>query len=208
MKCIVTPSHIGPAMKIAASALRDAFQTPPSSPSPSLLVHMFSNGGSSSLTNLYEQYAATAGPDDDKRLPSHVSIFDSSPTLFHIPHAVAFGSVGLSSPFQRLIAAPFLYAYAIFWAACMFLGVIHNSLEDWYKSHNNHPANSTELRRVYIYSPADTIVAYRDVESHAKEAKAKGFSVVLEKYEGSAHVAHVRKDESRYWQIVKKTWEG
>jgi len=207
MNCIVRPSQIGPAMRVAASVVRAAFQTPLLSPSPPLLIHIFSNGGSSSIANLYEQFAATAGPNDDKRLPPHVTIFDSCPGLFRIPRAVAFVSVGL--PFlQQLIAAPFLYAFATFWTASMALGLLPNSLRDWYKSHNNSPGNTAEVRRVYIYSSTDTLTDYKDVEAHATEAKAKGFSAALEEYEHSAHVSHLRKDESRYWEIVRKTMEG
>jgi hypothetical protein len=207
MSCIVRPSQIGPAMKVAASVVRAAFQTPLSNSSPSLVIHMFSNGGSSSIANLYEQFAATAGPNDDKRLPPHVTIFDSCPGLFRIPRAVAFVNVGL--PFlQQLIAAPLLYAFAAFWTVSMALGLLPNSLRDWYKSHNNDAENRTEVRRVYIYSPADALIDFKDVETHAAEAKTKGFSVALEKYERSAHVAHLRKDESRYWEIVRRTMEG
>lgn len=208
MSCIVRPSQIGPAMRHAASVVRASFQAPVQSSSPPpLLIHIFSNGGSSSVANLYEQYAAMAGPNDDKRLPPHVTIFDSCPGLFRIPRAVAFVSVGLSS-FQQLIAAPFLYAFAVFWTASMALGLLPNSLGDWYKSHNNDAGNAAEVRRVYIYSPTDTLTDYKDVETHAAEAKTKGFSPALEKYEGSAHVAHLRKDESRYWDIVRRTVEG
>lgn len=208
MSCIFRPSQIGPAMQHAASLVRAAFETPAkSSSSPPLLIHVFSNGGSSSIANLYEQYAAMAGPNDDKRLPPHVTIFDSCPGLFRIPCAVAFVSVGLS-PFQQLIAAPFLYAFAVLWTASMGLGLLPNSLGDCYKSHNNDAGNTTEVRRVYIYSPTDSLTDYKDVETHAAEAKTKGFSVALEKYESSAHVAHLRKDEIRYWEIVRRTMEG
>jgi hypothetical protein len=196
-------------MRVAASVVRDAFQTPPAttSSSPPLLIHIFSNSGSSSIANLYQEFAATAGPDEDTRLPRHVTIFDSCPGLFRIARAVAFVSVSLS-PLQTLIAALFLYAFGIYWVASMALGLLPNSLEDWYKSHNNMVGNTTEMRRVYIYSPNDALTDYRDVESHAAEAKSKGFSVALEKYENSAHVAHLRKDESRYWKIVRRTLEG
>jgi len=90
----------------------------------------------------------------------------------------------------------------------MALGLLPNSLRDWYKSHNNSPGNTAEVRRVYIYSSTDTLTDYKDVEAHATEAKAKGFSAALEEYEHSAHVSHLRKDESRYWEIVRKTMEG
>lgn len=207
MSCIFRPAQIGPAMTEAASVVRAAFQTPVSSSSPPLLIHIFSNGGSSSVANLYEQFTTMAGPNDDKRLPPHATIFDSCPGLFRIPCAVAFVSVGLPS-FQQLIAAPFLYAFAVFWTVSMALGLLPNSLSEWYKSHNYNGANAAEMRRVYIYSPNDALINYKDVESHAAEAKSKGFYVALERYEHSAHVAHVRKDESRYWEIVRRTIEG
>lgn len=208
MSCILRPSQIGPAMQHAVPVIRAAFQTPiKDSSSPPLLIHIFSNGGSSSVANLYEQYAATASPNDDKRLPPHVTIFDSTPGLFRLPCTVAFVSVGLSS-FQRLIATPFLYAFGAVWTVSMALGLLPNSLTEWYQSHNHHTANTAEIRRAYIYSPADLLTDYRDVEAHAVEAETKGFSVALEKYENSAHVAHLRKDEVRYWAIVKKTVGG
>lgn len=207
MECIVHPSRIGPAMTVAATAVRAAFQTPVVSSSPPLLIHMLSNGGSSSIANLYEQFAATAGPNDDKHLPSHVSIFDSSPGRFQIPRAVAFASVGLPF-FLKLVATPFLYAFATMWFASMTLGLIPDSVGSWYKSHNEDAGNSNEVRRVYIYSPTDVVVDYKDVETHAAEAKTNGFSVAIEKYKGSAHVAHIRKDETRYWDIVEKAMEG
>lgn len=206
MDCIVRPSQIGVAMRHAASVVRAAFQSPVTSSSPPLLIHVFSSGGSSSIANLYKQYAATAGPMDGKRLPPHVTIFDSCPGLFRILRAVSFVSVGLSS-FQRLIAAPFLYAYAVFWTAAMALGLLPNSLGEWYRSRNHDVGNTAETRRVYIYSSTDALTDYKDVETHAAEAKNKGFSVALEKYKGSAHVAHLREDADRYWEIVRRVME-
>ena len=61
---------------------------------------------------------------------------------------------------------------------------------------------------MYIYNPADALIDYRDVEAHAAKADSRGFSVALERYEGSAHVAHLRKDERRYWEIIKKIVTG
>lgn len=207
MSCILRPAQIGPAMKPAASVVRAASQSLESSSSPALLIHVFSNGGSSSVANLYEQYAAMAGPDGEKRLPPHVTIFDSCPGRFGISQSVAFISSSLSS-LQQLTAAPFLYAFAVFWTVTMALGIFPNSLGEWYKSHNNHFGNLREERRVYIYSSNDALTAYKDVELHAAEAKDKGFSVALEKYVNSAHVAHLRMDETRYWNTVKKIVAG
>lgn len=195
-------------MKPAAAIIRAAFptQTPISSSSPPLLIHIFSNGGSSSVANLYERYAAVAGPSDDKHLPPHVTIFDSSPGVYSVSRAVAFVSVGLSS-FQKLIATPILYVWAVTWSVLIALGLLPDSLSDWGKAHNQ-TGNTAELRRTYIYSTVDALTDYKAVEAHAADAETKGFSVTLEKFEGSAHVAHVRKDESRYWEIVKRIMES
>ncbi|KAI1763345.1 hypothetical protein GGR53DRAFT_497719 [Hypoxylon sp. FL1150] len=206
MNHIMRPSLIGPSMKYAASVVRAAFQAPISSDSPHLLIHMFSNGGSSSIANLYEQYAAMAGPDDDERLPPHVTIFDSCPGVYGIPQSVAFVNVGLS-PLQRLIAAPIFYAWAAAGSVLIALGLLPDSLGDWGKAHNG-TGNAAEVRRAYIYSPSDALIDYKAVEAHAAEAKSKGFSVALERYEDSAHVAHLRKDEIRYWEVVRRTMEG
>lgn len=212
MKQIMRPSLIGPSMKIAAAVVRAAFpkgdsSSSFSSASPPLLIHMFSNGGSSNIANLYEQYAASAGPGDDKRLPPHVTILDSCPGVYSISHAVAVVSVGLPA-FQRWVAAPILYAAAALWSAAIALGLLPDSLSDWGRAHNHDPGNAREVRRTYIYSPSDDLIDYEGVEAHAAEAKSEGFSVELVRYEGSAHVAHLRKDEGRYWMAVKKIVEG
>ena len=100
------------------------------------------------------------------------------------------------SSFQRLVATPFLYAWTVSWTAAMAVGILPNSLGDWYKSHNYDIGNAAEVQRVYIYSSTDVITEYKDIEAHVAESKAKGFSVTLEKFKDSAHVLHSRKDKS------------
>lgn len=90
----------------------------------------------------------------------------------------------------------------------MGLGLLPDSLSEWYRSHNHNVANTAEVRRAYIYSPIDSLTDYKDIEAHAAEASTRGFSVALEKFEDSAHVAHLWKDEGRYWEIVRRTMEG
>jgi hypothetical protein len=191
-------------MRDAASFIRAA---PASESTAPILVHILSNGGSSSVANLYEQYAVTAGEGDDERLPRHVTIFDSSPGVWHMSRAVAFVSVGLPH-IQRMLAAPFLYTFAAIWSCAVAVGLLDDSLGKWYTSHNDEVGNASEVRRVYVYSREDVLIDYEDVERHAAEAKASGFEVRLDRYEGSAHVAHLRKDEGKYWGIVERIVEG
>ncbi|KAI0396314.1 hypothetical protein F5Y17DRAFT_115306 [Xylariaceae sp. FL0594] len=207
---LLRPSRIGPSMRHAAAIIRavassrTSTEDTPDSPAD-ILVHIFSNGGSSSIASLYEQYAALAG-GDDKRLPAHVTIYDSCPGVYSIARSAAFFNVGLSS-LQRIIAAPVIYAWSIAWAGLIALGLLPDRLADWGRTHNE-AGNGAEVRRVYIYSASDKLIDYKAVEAHAAEAKRRGFKVSMERFEGSAHVAHVRKDESRYWAIVRRIVEG
>jgi pimeloyl-ACP methyl ester carboxylesterase len=72
---------------------------------------------------------------------------------------------------------------------------------------HNDLACVREAYRVYIYGTADRITPAAAVERHANEAKAKGFRVQCEVFEGTGHVAHARKHADRYWRIVAQAWE-
>lgn len=76
-------------------------------------------------------------------------------------------------------------------------------------SHNATPLrrNAEVGGRSYIYGVRDVMVDWRDVEFHAADAVAKKFADVrLECFGKSAHVAHTREDEERYWRIVAQRW--
>ena len=69
------------------------------------------------------------------------------------------------------------------------------------------PWFSKHTPRLYLYSQADDIVPWTEVEEHAEEARKAGLNVRMERFEGSPHVAHARTDPERYWGAVKKVWE-
>ena len=52
------------------------------------------------------------------------------------------------------------------------------------------------------------MVSSDDIESHALEARERGFIVSTEKFKGSGHCAHIRVGEGiRYWAIVRELWQ-
>ena len=69
------------------------------------------------------------------------------------------------------------------------------------------PWFSKHTPRLYLYSQADEMVPWTEVEEHAEEARKAGLDVRMERFEGSPHVAHARSDPERYWGAVKKVWE-
>jgi Eukaryotic protein of unknown function (DUF829) len=61
--------------------------------------------------------------------------------------------------------------------------------------------------RSYIYSNADSLCPAADIVRHAMEAARLGLRVKNEVWVGSGHVAHMKLDPERYWNVVKKMWE-
>ncbi|KAF1820771.1 uncharacterized protein K489DRAFT_411984 [Dissoconium aciculare CBS 342.82] len=69
--------------------------------------------------------------------------------------------------------------------------------------------SSRGRRRTYVYSREDEMIGWRDVEEHAGEAAGEGgFTVELVRFEGSAHVGHLRRDPERYWRTIEGVWFG
>lgn len=189
-------------------------QSPPHSdtdarPRPRLLVHVFSNAGSTMLYHLYTAYAKTASPDAPKSsvLPLHATVFDSTPAAFTYQTLLQGILDGAPSAAARLAVTPIAYLYvALVWTAVTVLRV-PDHIGDLAPRAHNDPARVHEARRVYIYSPADRITPAKGVERHADEAEARGFSVQREVFDGSGHVQHARKHADRYWRVVNQTWE-
>ena len=78
---------------------------------PEIIIHLFSNGGSSSISGLYDTYAASS--PNRPTLPPHVTIIDSAPSTITFSSSVAFFSVGLP-PVQHLLSMPFICLFASF----------------------------------------------------------------------------------------------
>lgn len=199
---LLKPSTIPAAVSPAVPVIRSIFPFPtsdtPNSP-PELLIHLFSNGGSSSLCALYTAYLPSI-------LPPHMTIFDSAPGATRVSGTVNFFTVGHSA-LQRALITPLIYLAALVVVAGIYAGLITDSIAVWAGSHNEK-ARNREVRRVYLYSEEDELVYWRDVERHAEQAEERGFEVRREKFKGTAHVAHARFEGERYWGIVKGIWEG
>ncbi len=171
---------------------------------PELLIHVFSNGGSASLAHLRTLLSGA--------LPPHVTVFDSTPGLFTYTSSIAALTAGLKGitrlavlPVFHLLAAWYLFLETVLQP----IGLWEGPLTRYAKVHNERDGRAAaELRRAYVYSEGDELVGWKAVEGHALEATRRGFVVRMEKFEGSAHVSHVRVDEGKYWGVVRKTWEG
>ncbi|KEF53473.1 uncharacterized protein A1O9_10448 [Exophiala aquamarina CBS 119918] len=176
--------------------------------SPRILVHLFSNGGAFSAINLTTSYHTSMG----EHVPISALILDSTPSLPdpRRAHEAISESLPRSGPF-RLLGQAALWAYI---GGGITIDSIFRTenVTLWLRRMLNDPQGAFmqgDLKRVYIYSKADRLVPWADVEAHARDAEAiiGPARVQLEDFITSRHVGHILVDGPRYWNIVVDFWK-
>ncbi|KAL4943891.1 hypothetical protein BDV06DRAFT_234255 [Aspergillus oleicola] len=188
----------------AVEALRSL---PPDEP---VFMHMFSNGGVFAATHLLEAYQIATG----RPLVVSSTVIDSAPGTANLSASIkAFSYILPKRWILRLFAKMLLVAYL---TSMFVLGkvvgkifgvrdavsVARQVINDKRVMRGSVKSSEGAPRRCYIYSDADELVDWRDVERHAEDAEQKGFLVRREKFLGSEHVAHMKADPKRYWRTV------
>lgn len=207
---VIFPTLGARAVRPAVSVIRSL--VPPStssSSSPRLLAHLFSNAGSAVMSHLYTAFAATSSSSNSSLVPPHATIFDSAPGQFTYRGSVAAFSATVPPGWRRTLAYPIVQLLALFfWVWHVF--VPGGDFLARLAARHNDAALVRESGRTYVYSEEDALIPWRGVEGHAAVARERGGfgRVRLEKFEGSAHVAHMVADPERYWRVVRETWEG
>ncbi|KIM47155.1 hypothetical protein M413DRAFT_440665 [Hebeloma cylindrosporum] len=175
---------------------------------PNMLIHVFSNGGCFQLTLLSELLRKYPTPAGATR-PAVAFIFDSLPgDSALVPTLGAFTAQIRSVLLRYLIYIPLTALYVILTVISVFLPKINPiaNIRRELNVPNILPWTDERTPRVYLYSSSDQIVRSSAVEGHIAEARGKGLAVRAEKFVGSAHVAHVRKDPTKYWDAVEAIW--
>ncbi|KAB8216101.1 hypothetical protein BDV33DRAFT_179569 [Aspergillus novoparasiticus] len=173
-----------------------------------VFVHMFSNGGVFSTISLLATYQKTVG----RPLRISSTILDSAPGVATVSGAMKAFSFALPGPWLlRLLSKVALWVFFVLGALVRRLvgmsdavSVARKAMNDQRLVCSGDGGDGGKPRRCYIYSDADELVDWRDVERHADEAEARGWVVTREKFLGSPHVSHMRADPERYWGIVKR----
>ncbi|KAH6611704.1 hypothetical protein B0J18DRAFT_442034 [Chaetomium sp. MPI-SDFR-AT-0129] len=194
--------------------------TGPIAPSERVLLHVMSNTGGINCAATLHAYAAHANGASSSVFPHHLLVCDSTPGSTHfIPNigrwsrAMAlgatprwFGSKPGTGPLFALIQL----------LAVLFLGCLHGlgwvlgttSAAGFSTRAVNDPALSDRTaKRLYLYSQADDIIGWEDIEEHAADARQKGWDVTTEMFEGTPHVGHMRAHPEQYWGAIAAAWE-
>ncbi|PMD31044.1 hypothetical protein L207DRAFT_501981 [Hyaloscypha variabilis F] len=173
-------------------------------PEKRILVHLFSNGGTQTFTDICDIYRKGTG----HVLPVKAITFDSCPGRPTATEGWAALSLGLPNgllwyPIAATIwLALGIQAFVRNWLGIpTFLDRIFPKLNDWSLVDRN-------AKRLYVWSEGDKIVAARDPREHARLAREEGVSVVTLEEKDLAHMTACVKDGERYWGAVSKLWES
>lgn len=198
--------HKAAALAPAVEYLRQRNST---SGSNRILMHAFSDGGSNKAVCLAEAYLASTG----RRLPVAASVLDSTPgTARYSSNLVAFRRSLPSNAALRavglLIGALLL---AVHWVLfCIFVGQEQNVLSKTRRRLNDETLwDLAAMSRTYVFSQADDLISWRDIEDHAADAaETLGTTSMLVRFKESGHCCHAKENEEYYWNAVRRTWES
>lgn len=143
---------------------------------------------------------------NDQPLPARTVVLDSCPGDSNFSGGATAFAGGIKNPVLGLIGRAVAYSsIAGLWAYLTARGI-----EDPFVTMRKRLLDAAFLpqtaSRTYIYSKIDELVPAQVVEQHAEESKKLGMDVVLEAYENTPHVNHLKQNPDRYWKIVQDAW--
>ncbi|KAG4428696.1 hypothetical protein IFR05_015818 [Cadophora sp. M221] len=173
-----------------------------SDPNPQVLVHLFSNGGALTFTDVCTVYKRKTG----KLLPVQALIMDSAPGQPTLQESWTALSMGLPKgllwyPSAAVIGA--LLGIAVFKRSVFGIETLVQKTAGLL---NDGTLVDMKAKRLYVFSENDQLVGYRDVERHLEDFKKEGGEVIILKETKTPHVQHMILDGERYWENVQGLW--
>ncbi|KAF2267502.1 DUF829-domain-containing protein [Lojkania enalia] len=185
--------------------LAKTFQTISDLPSHRVLLHIFSHGGAHKACQLALLWRGRTGSP----LPVSAIILDSTPGLGTYKRSLDAILLSIPrSPFIRAVAIPLTHTYL---AASWTISVVfrfENVVQRLRAGLNDTNLFPLQASRLYVYSKADKMVWWQDIEAHATTAETLGWEVKRVRFEKSPHAAHILEDAEKYWDAVKSLWSG
>jgi hypothetical protein len=187
--------NLGPALETVRAHVKAGGQ---------VLVHIFSNGGGSQLVVFTKAWKKMEGA----MFPIRAQIFDSSPGKgdWKRSHAAIVASL----PRTRIWQLFGFFTVHFVLLLVFFFNVLlkrENAMVVMCRQLNNPTLFDLKTPRVYLYSKADEMVGWEEVEEHADDAEGLGRHVKKVRFETSAHTGHIREDEGAYWGAVLEAWK-
>ncbi|KAI2603567.1 DUF829-domain-containing protein [Hypoxylon fragiforme] len=175
-----------------------------------VLFHIMSNTGGIYAAATLNAFQHRHGRH--RRLPHHLCVNDSTPGSVVFATEVGRWSRAMALGTAKLFPWPFALTHALWW---VFLYAVHlverargREASGVYscRAFLDHGMATPRAPRLYLYSKADDLIWWEDVEMQAEAARGKGYAAVLERFEDSPHVGHMRVHPQRYWGAIERCW--
>ncbi|KAH7884786.1 hypothetical protein F5I97DRAFT_1811979 [Phlebopus sp. FC_14] len=178
---------------------------------PRVLVHAFSNGGSTQLTVLGRLLSTKYPSPIPPPQVINALVLDSCPAAGNVSTIKTAFSIAIRNRAKLYFVLALIYiAHAIRLALSQVFGkqmMIMEYLKLQLFKPRILPWMAASTPRLYIFSKGDVLVPWKEVLEHAEASKEKGLNVHCEMFEESGHVAHMRQDPKRYWRSVQDIWD-
>ncbi|KAF2461648.1 hypothetical protein BDY21DRAFT_332800 [Lineolata rhizophorae] len=165
-----------------------------------VVLHLFSNGGARRATHLAAWFREAEGA----ALPIDAMLLDSSPGKPSYRRSLNALSVGLpKSPVLWLLGRVVAQFFLLAFRAVHFLTRRPIMITEAREQLLDKSLFNPKAPRCYLYSKADDMVGWEDVEEHVREAEERGFAVQTVCFEKSPHAGHIMEDPEKYWAAVQ-----
>ncbi|KAI5863658.1 DUF829-domain-containing protein [Durotheca rogersii] len=177
-----------------------------------VLLHTMSNTGGIYAAAALNAFKQRHG--EDKALPHFLSVSDSTPGGLEFSTEVGRWSRAMALGTAKWFPWPFAVTQGLWWAFLHTVNLIETAV-------GREPSGKYSCRvflensmatprapRLYMYSKADDLIGWEDVEAHAAVAQSRGYTTVLERFDNSPHVGHMRMHPERYWNAIERCWKA
>jgi len=169
-----------------------------------VLVHSSSNGGGNQVVEFAKAWRARFG----SKMPMRIQVLDSSPTRGPWMRSHAAIVLGLPKTFLwQWLGGAFVHFLLLCYFTVATLMRSENKNAVIYREMHDANLFDNKAPRVYLYSRADQMVLFNEVDEHADIAASKGWDVTKVQFEKSAHCGHLREDEAKYWAAIMEAWK-
>ncbi|KAF5024266.1 hypothetical protein F66182_3659 [Fusarium sp. NRRL 66182] len=175
-----------------------------------ILIHAMSNTGAISYATTLKAFLEK----HDRQFPHQLLVLDSTPgNPFLSWERLGNWSRAMSLGTAKFFPWPFVVTQSI-WAVFLVLDVAFKWLTGGEPSGafalrvvDDQTYETTDSKRLYLYSKEDDLISYKDIEGYVAESQERGYETRTELFEGSGHVGHMRQHPEQYWKAIQDAWK-
>ncbi|KAI2462974.1 DUF829-domain-containing protein [Annulohypoxylon bovei var. microspora] len=188
------------------------FPTPADFSEKKIILHAMSNTGGIYAAATLHAFKQRYG--EDKALPHHLCVSDSTPGSVVFSTEVGRWSRAVALGTAKWFPWPFVVTQKLWWTVMYAIHLLERAVGreasgvSSCRAFLDHGMATPRAHRLYMYSKADDLIWWEDVEAQAAIAKSKGYTTIMEMFDNSPHVGHMRMHPDRYWRAIENNWKA